>query len=189
MSDISNFVQRGTDIMLGELNVSHVSHGPCTHLSLFAITQRLTDSSDIPYWHRCVPKGVGSASPRGGCARFTLSCRLLSLGIAAMFESCRAACDWSCMRHQLNGLCCKNGLFHGLLLRSSHTWSTWLQPLLEHRETPDLQSDLVLPHCGVAAGHQHLVRKVRLKPPRRLSMNTACAAVLFFCEFRPINCH
>ena len=30
--------------MLGELKVSQVSHGPCTHLSLFAITQRLTDS-------------------------------------------------------------------------------------------------------------------------------------------------
>ena len=59
MSDISNFVQRGTDIMLGELTVSHVSHGPCTNLSLFAITQRLTDASDIPFWHRCVPKVLG----------------------------------------------------------------------------------------------------------------------------------
>ena len=48
MSDISNFVQRGTDIMPGELIVSHVSHGPCTNLSLFASTQRLTDASDIP---------------------------------------------------------------------------------------------------------------------------------------------
>ena len=67
-------------------------------------------------------EGVGSASPRGGGARFTLSCRLLSLGIAAVFEFCLAACDWSCMRHRLNGLCCKYGLFHGLLLRSSHTW-------------------------------------------------------------------
>ena len=76
MSDISNFVQRGTDIMLGELNVSQVSHGPCTHLSPFAIKQRRTDTSDIPFfWHRGVPKGVGSASPRGGGARFTLSCR------------------------------------------------------------------------------------------------------------------
>ena len=94
MSDISNFVQRGTDIMLGELNVSQVSHGPCTHLSPFAIKQRRTDSSDIPpFWHRGVPKGVGSASPRGGGARFTLSCRLLSLGIAAVIEFCLAACD------------------------------------------------------------------------------------------------
>ena len=49
MSDIANFVQRGTDIMLGELNVSQVSHGPCTHLSPFAIKQRRTDSSDIPF--------------------------------------------------------------------------------------------------------------------------------------------
>ena len=37
--------------------------------------------------------------PRGGGARFTLSCRLLSLGIAAVFEFCLAACDWPCMRH------------------------------------------------------------------------------------------
>ena len=48
----TNFVQRGTDIMLGELNVSQVSHGPCTHLSPFAIKLRRTDSSDIPFWHR-----------------------------------------------------------------------------------------------------------------------------------------
>ena len=101
----------------------HMFHtGLARNRSLFAITQRLTDSSDIPYWHRCVPKGAGSASPRGGCARFTLSCRLLSLGIAAVFEFCLAACDWSCMRHRLNGVCCKYGLFHGLLLRSSHIW-------------------------------------------------------------------
>ena len=45
-----------------------------------------------PFWHHCVPKGVGSASPRGGGARFTLSCRLLSLGIAAVIEICLAAC-------------------------------------------------------------------------------------------------
>ena len=103
----------------------HMFHtGLARTSSLFAIMQRVTDSSDIFYWQCCVPKGVGSASPRGGCARFTLSCRLLSLGIVATFESCRAACDWPCMRHQLNGLCCKNGLFHGLLLRSWHTWST-----------------------------------------------------------------
>ena len=103
----------------------HMFHtGLARNRSLFAITQRPTDSSDIPYGHRCVPKGVGSASPRGGCARFTLSCRLLSLGIAATFGFCRAACDWPCMRHQLNGLCCKYGLFHGLLLRSCHSWST-----------------------------------------------------------------
>ena len=72
-----------------------------------------------PFWHRCAPKGVGSASPRGGGARFTLSCRLLSLGIAAVIEFCLAVCDWPCMRHRLNGLCYKYGLFHGLLLRSS----------------------------------------------------------------------
>ena len=89
--------------MLGELKVSHVSHGPCTQQITFAITQRLTDSRDIPYWHRRVPKGAGFASPRGGCARFTLSCRLLSLGFAATVWLCRAACDWPCMRHQLNG--------------------------------------------------------------------------------------
>ena len=71
----------------------HMFHtGLARNRSLFAITQRLTDSSDIPYWHRCAPKGVGSASPRGGCARFTLSCRLLSLGNAAVIEFCLAAC-------------------------------------------------------------------------------------------------
>ena len=70
----------------------HMFHtGLARTSSLFAIKLRLTDSSDIPYWHRCVPKGVGSASPRGGCARFTLSCRLLSLGIAATFESCQGS--------------------------------------------------------------------------------------------------
>ena len=71
MSDISNFVQRGTDIMLGELTVSHVSHGPCTNLSLFAITQRLTDASDISFlaplcaegcWV-CLPGEVVPGSP------------------------------------------------------------------------------------------------------------------------------
>ena len=120
MSDIANFVQRGTDIMLGEFNVSQVSHGPCTHLSPFAIKLRRTDTCDIPFWHRGVPKGVGSASPRGGGARFTLSCRFLSLGIAAVVDSGLAARDWPCMRHRLNGLCYKYGLFQGLLLRSSH---------------------------------------------------------------------
>ena len=64
-------------------------------------------------------------------ARFTLSCRLLSLGIAAVFEFCLTASDWSCMRHRLNGLCCKYGLVHGccLDLRTfgwpdyNHCWS------------------------------------------------------------------
>ena len=154
MSDISNFVQRGTGIMLGELKVHMFHTGLARSRSPFAITQRLTDSLDIPFWHRCVPKGAGFASPRGGCARFTLSCRLLSLGFAATVWLCRAACDWPCMRHQLNRSCCKYGLFHGLLLRSCHSRSTGLQPALEHHETSDLQSDLVLPHCGVAAGHQ-----------------------------------
>ena len=186
MSDISNFVQRGTDIMLGELNVSQVSHGPCTHFSPFAIKQRRADSSDIPFLAPLCAEGCWVCLPTG---RWCPSCRLLSLGIAAVIEFCLAACDWPCKRHRLNGLCYKYGLFHGLLLRSSHIRLAWLQPLLEHCETPDLQSDLVLPHCGVAAGHQHLVRKVRLKPARRLSMNTACAAVLFFCEFRPTSCH
>ena len=38
----------------------HMFHtGLARTSSLFAITLRLTDSSDIPHWHRCVPKGVG----------------------------------------------------------------------------------------------------------------------------------
>ena len=79
--------------MLGELNVSQVSHGPCTHLSLFAITQRRTDSSDIPFLAPLSAEGCWVCLPTGGGARFTLSCRLLSLGIAAVFEFCLAACD------------------------------------------------------------------------------------------------
>ena len=70
--------------MLGELNVSQVSHGPCTHLSPFAIKQRRTDSSDIPF---------------------------LAPGIAAVIDFCLTACDWPCMRHRLNGLCCKKKSF------------------------------------------------------------------------------
>ena len=116
MSDISNFVQRGTDIMLGELNVSQVSHGPCMHLSPLPLNSAAQTHVTSPFWHRGVPKGVGSASLRGGGARFTLSCRFLSLGIAAVIEFCLAACGWPCMRHRLNGLCYKFGLFQGLLL-------------------------------------------------------------------------
>ena len=65
MSDISNFVQRGTDIMLGELNVSQVSHGPCMHLSPFAIKQRRTDSSDIPLFGTEVCRRVLGLPPHG----------------------------------------------------------------------------------------------------------------------------
>ena len=65
MSDISNFVQRGTDIMLGELNVSQVSHGPCTHLSPFAIKQRRADSSDIPLFGTVVCRRVLGLPPHG----------------------------------------------------------------------------------------------------------------------------
>ena len=65
MSDIANFVQRGTDIMLGELNVSQVSHGPCTHLSPFAIKQRRTASSDIPLFGTVECRRVLGLPPRG----------------------------------------------------------------------------------------------------------------------------
>ena len=53
MSDIANFVQRGTDIMLGELNVSQVSHGPCTHLS------------PIPFFGTVVCRRVLGRPPHG----------------------------------------------------------------------------------------------------------------------------
>ena len=65
MSDTANFVQRGTDIMLGELYVSQVSHGPCTHLSPFAIEQRRTDSSGIPLFGTGVCRRVLGLPPHG----------------------------------------------------------------------------------------------------------------------------
>ena len=35
---------------------------------------------------------------------------------STVIEFCLAACDWPCMRHRLNGLRYKYGLFYGLLL-------------------------------------------------------------------------
>ena len=38
----------------------HMFHtGLARNRSLFAITQRLTDSSDIPYWHRACRRVLG----------------------------------------------------------------------------------------------------------------------------------
>ena len=80
--------------MLGELNVSQVSHGPCMHLSPFAIKQRRTDSSDIPLFGTVVCRRVLDLPPHGEVVPdFTLGCRLLSLGIAAVIEFCLAASD------------------------------------------------------------------------------------------------
>ena len=51
--------------MLGELNVSQVSHGPCTHLSPFAIKQRRTDSCDIPFLAPLCAEGCWVCLPTG----------------------------------------------------------------------------------------------------------------------------
>ena len=51
--------------MLGELNVSQVSHGPCTHLSPFAIKQRRTDTCDIPFFGTVVCRRVLGRPPHG----------------------------------------------------------------------------------------------------------------------------
>ena len=77
------------------------------------------------------PSGTGACRRVLGLPRLgeVVPCSPLAAGFSRWelpprFGFCRAACDWPCMRHQLNGLCCKNGLFHGLLLRSCHSWST-----------------------------------------------------------------
>ena len=51
--------------MLGELYVSQVSHGPCAHLSPFAIEQRRTDSSGIPLFGTGVCRRVLGLPPHG----------------------------------------------------------------------------------------------------------------------------
>ena len=65
--------------------------------------------------------------PTGCMACCPFAQRQQKQGFAATVWLCRAACEWPCMCHQLNGQCCKNGLFHGLLLRSCHSWSIGLQ--------------------------------------------------------------
>ena len=67
--------------------------GPARTFHLLPLNSAAQTHVTSLFWHRCVPKGAGSASLRGGGARFTLSCRLLSLGIAAAFELCLAASD------------------------------------------------------------------------------------------------
>ena len=53
--------------MLGELKVSHVSHGPCTQQdNAFAMTQHFSRLGHTPFWHLCVPKGAEMTSLRGG---------------------------------------------------------------------------------------------------------------------------
>ena len=148
---------------------------------LFAITQRLTDDSrNIPLWHRCVPKGAGFASPRGGCALFTLSCRLLSLGIAAAIWLLSGSVRLALYAPPVEWVVLQEWSFPRIAAQILSLLVDLITTSAGASRDIDLQSDLVLPHCGVAAGHQYSGRKVRLKPPRRLSMNTACAAVLFF---------
>ena len=50
--------------------------------------------------------------------------------------------------NQLHGLRYKKGLFHGMQQSYRHSILTWMQPALEHCDTPDLHRD-----HGFAAGH------------------------------------
>ena len=65
MSDISNFVQRGTDTMLG-----WVQRFTCFTRALHAtdhfLQQHFTEIGDTPFWHLWVPKGAEMTSLRGG---------------------------------------------------------------------------------------------------------------------------
>ena len=85
MSDISNFVQRGTDTMLGLSKVSPVSpvsHGPCVQPITFCNGAALHIPRRHPtlfaIWHLCVPKSAELTSLRGGPFR-TIICRLSSI--------------------------------------------------------------------------------------------------------------
>ena len=66
MSDISNFVQRGTDTVLGWV-LFHLFHtGLARNRTIFAMTQHFTKLGDTPFWHLCVPKGAEMTSLWGG---------------------------------------------------------------------------------------------------------------------------
>ena len=125
MSDISNFVQRGTDTMLGLSKVSPVSpvsHGPCVQPITFwngAALHRLRRHPTLfATWYLCVPKGAELTSLRGGLFA------PLPAGFRRLWPpliDCRlVACHLTCKCNRLNGLCHKKGLFHGML----HSYAT-----------------------------------------------------------------
>ena len=67
MSNIANFVQRGTYTMLGQV------HGLTCFTRALRATERCFCNDDhfsklghTPFWHLCVPKGAEMTSLRGG---------------------------------------------------------------------------------------------------------------------------
>ena len=149
--------------------------------------QHFTDLGVTPFWHLCVPKGAELPSLRGGVPFAPLPAGFRRSLSPPPLDHRLATCLWTCQCNQLHGLCYKKGLFHGMQHSFHCSILTWMQPALEHCDTPDLPCDHVLPHCGVAAGHLKSLSKVHLKPFGDFSRTPTCASMLFVREFRPID--
>ena len=141
MSDISNFVQRSTDTMLGQSNVSPVSHGPCAQLTTFCNDAALHGFRR----HRFgtfVCRRVLSWPPFGGVCPFApLPAGSRRLLWPPLFDRRLVTCLWTCKCNQLHGLCYKKGFFHGMQHSYRYSILTWMQPALEHCDPPDLHRD------------------------------------------------
>ena len=110
------------------------------------MTQHFTDLGDTPFWHLCAPKGAELPSLRGGVPFAPLPAGFRRSLSPPPLDHRLATCLWTCQCNQLHGLCYKKGLFHGTQHSYHCSILTWMQPALEHCDTPDLHRD----HCFAA---------------------------------------
>ena len=118
MSDISNFVQRGSP----KFHLFHTGLARSRSL-FFAMTQQFTDLEDAPFvvFGTFGRRRVLCCPPFGGVCPFApLPAGFRRLLWPPLIDHRLVTCLWTCKCNQLYGLCHKKGLFHGM----QHSYAT-----------------------------------------------------------------